>query len=117
GKPALWKEGYHRFTSRYDERGNSTEETYFGTDGKPTLYNKQYARLTKRYDEKGTVQETAYWIVDDKGQYVLSRRTDGNNREIEGAYFTPAGRPTIGKAGDHRWTHRYDERGNAVEGA
>ena len=35
GRPTLHKDGYHRFTARYDERGNRAETSYFGLDGKP----------------------------------------------------------------------------------
>src|SRR5262249_13398373 len=34
GKPCLHKDGYHRWTARYDERGNRIEEAYFGGDEK-----------------------------------------------------------------------------------
>src|SRR5439155_22627650 len=57
GKPCLHKEGYHRFTDRYDERGNRIEQAYFGLDGKPCLHKEGYHRLTARYDEGGRLAD------------------------------------------------------------
>ena len=37
GKPTLQKNGYHKFTALYNERGNRIEERYFGLDNQPIL--------------------------------------------------------------------------------
>ena len=34
----LYKYGWHKWTNRFDERGNQVEESYFGIDEKPSLH-------------------------------------------------------------------------------
>ena len=120
GRPTLHKEGWHRWTARYDEQGNRVKEAYFGLDGRPKArvdegIFKGCARLTWEYDAKGKLRQRGYFVPDGKGGCLLRRRADAADHTLEEASFTPEGRPTLHKDGYHRWTARYDERGNRVE--
>lgn len=67
-------QGYARIAIHYDERGNETDEAYFGVDGKPALgKDGEVARITMRYDERGNVIEQAYFGVD--GRPALHKDT------------------------------------------
>ena len=37
GRPVLHKDGLHKFTTKYDDRGNRTEHANFGVDNQPVL--------------------------------------------------------------------------------
>ena len=89
GSPAVIKEGYAKWTSRYDEHGNHIEAAYFGIDGQPTMGKDGFAKWTARFDDRG-------------------------NR-IEEAYFGVDGRPTLNKDGAARFAYKYDERANLIE--
>ena len=122
GQPILHKEGYHRWTARYNQRHKRVEESYFGLDGRPTarvdeVPFKGCARLTWEYDDKGELRQRCYFVADGKGGCVLRRRADAADRTLELAFFTPEGRPTLHKDGNHRFTARFDKRGNQVERA
>jgi hypothetical protein len=66
GRPTLHKDGYHRCTARYDERGHQVEAAFFGLDGKPCLHKNGYHRFSDRYDEHGQPLEEAYFGLDGK---------------------------------------------------
>ena len=80
--------------------------------------DKGWARLTWDYDSKGKLRQRCYFVPDGKGGCALQRRADAADHTLEQAYFTPEGRPSLDKDGNsHRWTARYDERGNCIETA
>jgi hypothetical protein len=114
GKPCLHADGLHRWTSRYDDKGNEIERDYFGTDGKPINIKAGHARTTMKYDRQNKVTETGYWLLAEDG-LVLKRRADAGDRSLEEAVFTPEGKPATVPDGYHRYTARYDGRGNMVE--
>ena len=53
GKPCLSKDGYARWKTTFDERGNKTSVSYFGTDGKPCLSKDGVAGWNNHFDERG----------------------------------------------------------------
>ena len=83
GKPTLHKDGFARWTARYNEGGEAIEKAYFGVDGHPTLLKEGFARWTARFDEHGNQVETEYFGID--------------------------GLPTTCKDGFAKWTARFDE--------
>jgi S1-C subfamily serine protease len=89
GKPALSKDGYAKLTQVHDDRGNLTQQVYFGVDGKPALHKDGYARYTAAYD--------------------------GHGNQVEVAYFGADGKPTLHKDGYAGFKARYDERGNQTK--
>ena len=102
---------------RSDDKGREIEQAWFGRDGKPLVADSGNTKVTSRYDSRGEVREKSYWILNERGNYVLRRRTDFADRTLEQAYFTPEGRPTLHKEGHHRETRTYDTRGNWTEQA
>ena len=117
-KPVLNKTGMSRASAVFDERGNITEEAYFGVDGRPVLRSDfGVARTTYRYDERGHEIEQVYFEIDGKptpNKNGLSRITavyDERGNEVEDAYFGIDGKPILGDGGYARVTHRYDDRG------
>ena len=119
GKPCLHKNGQHRWTARFDERGHQIELAFFGLDGRPVTLaegvNKGFTRLTWEYDARGKLRWRGYYVLDDRGGCALLRRADAANRNLEEAFFTPEGRPTLNVEGIHRYRARYNERGHRTE--
>ena len=60
----MHKDGYAKFTAKYDERGNQTEGIYFGVDGKPCLSKDGYAKRAMDYDENGNWLRTHLFDVE-----------------------------------------------------
>ena len=52
--PACTRTGFAGWKATYDERGNATSVSYFGTDGKPCLHKDGYAGWKATFDERGT---------------------------------------------------------------
>ena len=123
GKPCLHKDGYAKFTSQYDERGNCIEDALFGIDGKPCLHKDGYAKVTSQYDEQGNLEEAAVFGIDGKpclhknGVAKFTRKYDECGNCIEQAYFGIDGKPCLSKDGYAKVTWKYDERGNCIEQA
>jgi hypothetical protein len=117
GKPCLLKDGFHKFASKYDKRGNLTEWTYFGVDGRPVNARNGWARLCDDYSSSGQRVQRTVWKADPEGRLRLWERQDGQGRVLERMALTAAGRPQTFPSGAHRWIERHDERGNAIEGA
>ncbi len=115
GKPVLHTDGHHRAVFRYNDRGQKVEETYFDTHGKPARHKTHDHRWTIRYDEMGREIEQAFWVLDARGDYVLSRRLDGQGHVLEQASFGADGRPTLDAEGCHRRVSHYDEHGHRTE--
>ena len=55
-------------TWKYDERGNTTEEAYFGVDGKPALHKYGYAGWRAVYNERHI--RVAYTLFDVDGEVI-----------------------------------------------
>ena len=122
GRPTRHKDGYARFTAKYDERGNQIEEAYFDEHGRPTRHKDGYARLTAKYDERGNQIEnrpTSTSTASPPGTRTATPgappSTTSGATWTEEAYFDEAGRPTRHKDGYARLTAQYDERGNQIE--
>ena len=71
--------GYAKVSYGYDEWGNVTEMTYWGTDGRLGLNKEGFAKLNFKYDERGFREETAYFDVNNK----LCMRTGGYAKVLE----------------------------------
>ena len=54
---------YHKFSAKYDDRGNQTEWAYFDVAGQPTLDNYGDHKITAKYDGRGNQIEWAYFDV------------------------------------------------------
>ena len=50
----------------FDERGNETSVSYFGTDGKPCLHKDGYAGWKSTFDERGNETSVSYFGTDGK---------------------------------------------------
>lgn len=83
-KPVKNKDGYHKVTYQYNQRGNTTEEAYFDTDLKPATYNGVH-KITYKYDDRG--------------------------HETQMAFFNAAGKPTDGTYYFHRLEISYNDVG------
>ena len=75
-----------KWKATYDERGNQTSVSYFGTDGKPCLNKDGYAGWKATFDERGN--------------------------QTSKSYFGTDGKPCLNKDGNAGWKATYDERGN-----
>ena len=123
GKPCLHKDGYAKFTDKYDERGNVIEEAYFGIDGKPCLHKYGFAKVTQKYDERGNRIEAACFGIDGKpcwskdGVAKFTDKYDERGNMIEEVYFGIDGKPCLHKGGGAKVTNKYDARGNLEEQA
>ena len=87
----MHKDGYAKFTRKYDERGNEIEEAYFGIDGKPCLDNEEVASVKSQFDE--------------------------NNQEIRREFFGLDGKPCV-LGGDDPftgWEKSYHENGKVAK--
>jgi tRNA A-37 threonylcarbamoyl transferase component Bud32 len=116
GEPAFTAEhGYFRALGHYDARGNPTDVQYLGPNSRPRNNKARWARVVTKYDPSGLVTERTWWSADPEGRLWLSERQDGKQRVLEEANFTADGRPQVWPEGYHRWTARYDTRGNQVE--
>ncbi len=89
GRRRLHEKGFSSLTCRYDDRGNKTEEAYFGIDGNLCLIDEGYARVVSKYDGRGNRTEAV--CLDANGKLCMNR--DGYARA----------------------TWKYDEHGNILE--
>jgi hypothetical protein len=120
GKPIDFKkDGFQRFTCRYDDRGNCVEPATWHANGSRVYRNKtdQLFCHSRRlfYDIRGNRVGGDCLMA--HGQPVLSGRTkyDEDDRPIEEMYFDRDGHPTIGPIGGFRMTLAYDAEGNITE--
>jgi hypothetical protein len=65
------KDGYHKCTIKYDDRGNLIEKAYFNAAGKPTLCRQGMHKKVFRCDERGNQIDVAYF--DEAGGPVQTR--------------------------------------------
>jgi YD repeat-containing protein len=89
GKPTADKDGIHRWTARYNERGLLIESAYFDLDDKPGEHSQGNHKLILRYDQRG--------------------------REIERAFLDAQGKLVVTKIGYAKVTRKWDDRGNCTE--
>ena len=116
GRPARHKDGYVRWTAKYDERGNQNGIGLFRRARPAARHKDGYARLGKKYDERGnlieivSLDEAGRPVRDNTGYIGVTRRYDERGKLVEENRwgFDPA-------AGYARNNIRYDERGNPVE--
>ena len=80
--------GYAKWVSKYDERGNRTEVSYYGIDGKPCLHKDGNAKWVSKYDERGNETETSFYGID--------------------------GNLCLCNYGYAKFTAQYDDRGNQI---
>ncbi len=112
--------GYATFRAIYDAKGNPTESVFLGADGAPVLGAKGYAKARLKYDEDGKTIEVAYLDLAEHPvapatiPYARDSRVYRQGREVERAFFGPAGQPVLW---DHhaRRSQTYDRWGNVVE--
>ncbi len=124
GRPIVNREGYHRFTASYDERGKRSAQAYFGLRGEPVFHRTTgQHRWTERHDERGNSLEGAHFGV--RGEPILNRETgvhrftaryDARGNRTAHANFGIEGEPVLGRLSDsHRWTASHDEGGRHLE--
>ena len=88
---------------KYDNRGNKTEEAYWGIDGKPCTESKYsiYAKATYKYDSNRNKMEEAYWGVDGKPcNSIYAKATykyDNRGKNTETAYWDIDGKTYQGR--------------------
>jgi CTP:molybdopterin cytidylyltransferase MocA len=122
GAPTIRRDlGIASVSTKYDERGNPIEWTYFGVDGKRTLYQQSYALRAAVYDRRGDQVEQAYFsangapTLDQNGVARVVMRYDEHGNEVDTAFFGIDGKPTLNSSSYAGWTTHYDEHGNEVE--
>jgi hypothetical protein len=118
-RPVVDHSGVHRISRVCDELGRIVEEAYFGVDGKPALDKNGYYKSISRYDARGEVVEKTFFdlkgwrkVVDSTGIHG----TDDSGRVVLEAYYDDW-KPILTEAGYHKYTARYDARGNQIEWA
>ena len=70
--------GFSRIVRQYDDRGNETENAYFGVDGQPVATNDGYSRIVFEYDAHNNQTARTYYGTD--GQRIViagDRRSRG----------------------------------------
>jgi hypothetical protein len=129
GKPILNEHGYHRFTGKYDDRGNIIEAVLFDTKGGKSLIKKdgrgniiEKARFESdggksvtKCDDRGNKIETIKF--DKFGNQIEKKHFDETGKKLssEAAFFDNEGKPIIDERGYHRFILKYDERENIIE--
>ena len=91
--------------STYDERGNQTSSSYFGTDGKPCLHKDGYAEWKSTFDERGNETSVSYFGTDGKPCLIQGRvcrmeaTFDERGNQTSASYFGTDGKPCLNKDG------------------
>ncbi len=100
GEPIVNRElGYGSQSRTYDDRGNLTEQTYFGVDDKPMLGPQQFATLKLRYNDRGLLTESLMFGVDGAptpgigGYHRMKATLNSDGLTTEQRYFDAAGMP------------------------
>ena len=99
----MLKEGFAKWTARFNARGNQVEQTYFGIDGQPALGPNALAGWASKFDVRGNRVETTYFGID--GQPALRKEGyarivsdyDEKNLPTKTLYFDAAGKPVTGR--------------------
>ena len=138
------KDGYARWTAKYDERGNKTEEAYFDPGGNSVRSEDGYARMVGNYDKQRHLTDAAFFdehgeklyrmalSYDDEGRITrrelsgldgkdgfASKRQilDDKGNVVEEAYFDGAGRPTLDSGGISVVRRTYDKNRKLIGAA
>jgi hypothetical protein len=112
GKPRVWKEGYHRWVSRVDARGNKIEWWALGLKDQPVMTTWGFHRWRARYDNKGRLLEKAFFDTQGNltphsdGHARVVSRFDERGNPIETVFLGQNDRPINGKDG---WSRRADK--------
>jgi YD repeat-containing protein len=121
GKPVALKLGFARIDIKYDDRGNVTEETFFGARGERVKHGAWGLYLiTYKYDALGHDIEDAGFglrgepiLRTDNGLHRIARHYDDAGNEIEDDLFGIDGKPVLTTdIGSARTVFSYDEHGN-----
>src|SRR5262245_38921335 len=115
------KNSYHGFRAEYDERGNQTVVTYFGSDEKPTLMSDGFATMKSTYDARGNIIGQTFQGVDGEpiqhknGYYGYKAEYDehGNRRAV--TYLGKDGKAAPIAAGYATFKADYDEKGKVTQ--
>jgi hypothetical protein len=91
------KDGYAKWTAKYDERGNQVEAAFFGVDGAPVSRAGGYFKRVDKYDDRGNRIERAWF------------GTQAEPVEVEGAHRLVRTYDPVGKVVSE---NRYDPQGN-----
>jgi hypothetical protein len=70
----------------FDDRGNVTEQAYFGVDGKPALHPDGYHRVTRVFDDSGNLTEETHFDVDGKRLLLPDGRRIAFRSERDGDF-------------------------------
>lgn len=107
--------GVAMVTNEYDNQGNAVHTLYFNANGKPTDLSVCIPELKMEYDRAGNLTYLA--AMDGSGKLIMApsmgasiRRDvyDGQNRQIERAYFDTLDKPILSSTdGFHKHTAKY----------
>jgi hypothetical protein len=118
--PTLIADGYAMVLASYDQRGNVTQQTFYGVNGEPIQSKKDgYYGWEADYDEHNNPTVTTYLDKDEKpmpcadGYAILKSSYDQRGNKTSETYQGPNGEPVLSKKnGYHGWEAGYDEKGN-----
>jgi hypothetical protein len=125
-KPVLSSSGYSVAATKYDSRGNITEQAYFDTQRRLTLVpagEDKYARVVHQYDQAGNQIASAYFGDDDKPimthlrYHSLRSVYDSHNNPIELSYYGLHDEPVETSEGYARRRSHFDKYGNVIDEA
>lgn len=111
---------YCAVTYGYDEKGNVSEESYWGFDDKPAVVEQGYHRVDKLYDDNNNVIETLFYGVNDRlmitnnGYAGIIFEYDANNRCTLEKYLDRDKENSVLKSGIAQKHIEYDENGNNI---
>ena len=120
GEPILFMGEYASFIAQFDENGNITKVSYFGTDGK-LLETPNIAVIEMEYNERGDITRERYFGSDGKpmlngaGVASTEKKYDERGNWTEYCFFDEEGNPCFGNYDCARLVMRYDNRGNIIE--
>lgn len=107
--------------SRYDDRDNVVESSYFNAAGKPALCDEGYHRLAAKYNSNNQCIQVEYYGTDGllknvKNQNFAVRKSEYDNRgnRISEVYFKQDGTRGTDKSKVHKYYNQYDKVVNKV---
>ena len=93
-------DGFAEWKATFDERGNQTSASYFGTDGKPCLNSNGIAGWKATFDERGNQTSMSYFglkgepiIAPKLGYHRAVTKYDPDGRFLEETYFDCQDKP------------------------
>ena len=103
----------------YDERGNKTSVSYFGTDGKPCLNVDEVCRMEGHFTTSGETRPAcpssapmASPACSTTGIAGWTATYDERGNKTSGSFFGIDGKPCLNINGIAGWKATYDQRGN-----